>query len=65
MTSVTNRKFFSLFFLALALMVGLLASVLPVAKQINLMVLERFFEFMLPILGVGALLKYLFFEPAE
>jgi hypothetical protein len=60
MTSITSRRYCSLFFFVIALMVGLLATTLPVQKQVNLMVLERFFEFMIPILGVGALVKYLF-----
>ncbi len=46
-------------FVSLAVFVGLLASVLPPDKLMTLIAVEKFFEAMIPILGVAALLKYI------
>ncbi|MDF3055646.1 MAG: hypothetical protein K0Q74_1553 [Gammaproteobacteria bacterium] len=55
------RKIFAGFFFILALVMGLLVSILPQDQLANLFYVSRFIEVMIPILGVGALLKYLFF----
>ena len=47
------------FFTVIALLVAILASVLPQDKIVYLINVTRFFEVMIPILAVGALLKYL------
>lgn len=53
-------KIFAAFFLILALVMGALVSILPQDQLANLFYVSRFIEVMIPILGVGALLKYLF-----
>ncbi|CAN5369866.1 hypothetical protein BH10PSE19_BH10PSE19_14170 [soil metagenome] len=45
--------------IGVALVLAALAVVLPPEKINFLLVISRFFEVMLPILGVGALIKYL------
>jgi hypothetical protein len=55
-----SAKIFSAFFLVLALVMGALVSVLPQDQLANLFYVSRFIEVMIPILGVGALVKYLF-----
>lgn len=52
------KKFFTYFFAGLALLVAILATVLPQDKIVYLINITRFFEVMIPILAVGALLKY-------
>lgn len=46
--------------LGVALIVAVLAVVLPHEKLVYLGYVSRFFEIMLPFLAVGALVKYLF-----
>ena len=53
------KKMFLGFFTGVALLVAVLVSVLPKDQLIYLVNITRFFEVMLPILAVGALLKYL------
>ena len=53
------KKMFLGFFAGVALLVAVLVSVLPKDQLIYLVNITRFFEVMLPILAVGALLKYL------
>jgi hypothetical protein len=55
-----SKRFFSLFFLILALVIGMVASLAPFHLYQQLSIILRFFEFMVPVLAVGALLKYLF-----
>ena len=53
------NKMFKGFFAGLALLVAVLVSVLPKEQLVYLVNITRFFEVMIPILAVGALLKYL------
>jgi hypothetical protein len=53
-------KVFAIVIFALAILMGLLVSVLPQDQLANLFYVSRFVEVMIPILGVGALIKYLF-----
>jgi hypothetical protein len=43
-----------------ALFMGLMACILPANRLEELLVYIKLFEVMLPILGVGALIKYMF-----
>jgi|688.fasta_scaffold206042_2 hypothetical protein len=54
------RTFFAIFFVAIALLLALLASVLPQGQLTSIVYFSRFFDIMLPVLAVGALIKYLF-----
>ena len=54
------RKIFSLLVVLFALIVAVLVSVVPEAHLANLVYVSRFIEVMIPILGAGALIKYLF-----
>lgn len=47
-------------FLVLALIMGIAVSVLPQEQLVSLVYVSRFIEVMIPILAVGALIKYLF-----
>ncbi len=55
-----GSKIFAIIILILAILMAVLVSVLPQDQLANLFYVSRFFEVMIPILGVGALLKYLF-----
>ena len=55
-----RSKVFPVIILILALVMGVLVSVLPQENLANLFYVSRFIEVMIPILGVGALIKYLF-----
>lgn len=54
-----NCKFFVMFFTFLALLLGVLAVSMPMDWLGFVMMFSRFFEVMIPVLAVGALLKYL------
>lgn len=54
------RKMFPLLILALALAMAVLVSVLPASRLTALYYISRFIEVMIPVLGAGALIKYLF-----
>jgi hypothetical protein len=54
------RKLFSIFVLVVALLIATLVSVLSQEKLASLFYLSRFIEVMIPVLGAGALIKYLF-----
>jgi hypothetical protein len=54
------RKMFSVLILTFALIVAVLVSVLPEGRLAGLFYVSRFVEVMIPILGAGALIKYLF-----
>ena len=47
----------------IAIVVGILAFTLPHDEIVKLILFRDFFEFSLPILGFGALIKYLFTCP--
>lgn len=53
-------KIFAIIIVLIALAVALLASFLPLEHISYAMLTSKFFDIMLPILAVGALLKYLF-----
>lgn len=52
-------RFFVIFIILIALVVGILAITLPRDALIRLIVFRDFFDITLPILGFGALVKYL------
>ena len=49
-------------FLVIAVLAGVLVSIPAAQKYFDVMVIIRFFQAMLPIMAVGALMKYLFKE---
>jgi len=51
---------FAIIVILLAAVMGILVSTLPQESLANLFYVSRFIEVMIPILGVGALIKYLF-----
>lgn len=53
------NKVFFLVVIVLALVLGTLEAVLPTHRLADLMVIQKFFTGMIPVLGVGALVKYL------
>ena len=52
-------KIFTIVFVAIAVLMALLAIFLPPEHIEYLIVVSKFFDVMLPVLAVGALLKYL------
>jgi hypothetical protein len=52
-------KLLAAIFIGLALILAVLASVLPQDKLASIIYFSRFFDIMLPVLAVGALIKYL------
>jgi len=54
------RKIFSVVIVLIALVMAVLVSVLPQEKLASLFYASRFVEVMIPFLGAGALIKYLF-----
>jgi len=54
------RKLFSVLIVLLALVIAGLVSALPQDKLASLFYVSRFVEVMIPVLGAGALIKYLF-----
>jgi len=53
------KKFFVFGTIALAVILGLLAVFWPQDRLADIVYISRFFDVMLPILAVGALIKYL------
>jgi hypothetical protein len=53
------NKVLAIVFIVIALLLALLASVLPQDKLVSVIYISRFFDIMLPVLAVGALIKYL------
>lgn len=53
------KRVFVGFIIAVALILAVLASVLPQQSLASLIYVSRFFDVMLPVLAVGALIKYL------
>lgn len=53
-------KIISFLTIIIALTMATLASTLPLERLQSVVLALRFFESMLPVLGVGALVKYLF-----
>lgn len=54
------RKMFPIIVVLIALLMAVLVSVLPQDRLANLFYVSRFIEVMIPVLGAGALIKYLF-----
>lgn len=52
-------KVFGIVIIVLAVVMGILASVVPVSHIMNILLVMKFFNAMIPILGVGALVKYI------
>lgn len=57
-----NSKVISILFVVVALVLGLLVTFLPHDQLAQIVYVERFFDVMIPVLAVGALVKYLFFS---
>jgi uncharacterized membrane protein len=61
---MTNKNMFytilPIVTVVIAVIVAILAFALPMDKLSTVILISRFFEIMLPILAVGALIKYLF-----
>lgn len=53
-------KYITRILAAIAVVVGILSLTLPIEKAAAIVAVENFFGVMLPILAVGALLKYIF-----
>lgn len=53
-------KMFAIIIVVIAAIVGIVVTVLPAEDLSNIVFLPKFFEAFLPILGAGALIKYLF-----
>ncbi len=53
-------KMGALVFVIIAVLMGILACALPADQVGHLLIVAKFFDVMLPILGAGALIKYLF-----
>lgn len=52
-------KIFALVFIVIALLLAIFASILPQERLTSIIYITRFFDIMLPVLAVGALVKYL------
>ncbi|MBA2655204.1 MAG: hypothetical protein H0U71_09110 [Gammaproteobacteria bacterium] len=55
-----SGKLFALLFIIIALLLAGFASILPQDRLASIIYITRFFDIMLPVLAVGALIKYLF-----
>ena len=55
-----GSKVFAIVVVVVALIMGVLASVLPSERLADLALLSKFFLSMVPVLLVGALIKYIF-----
>ena len=53
------KKVFVLVVIGLAVLLGILEAVLPTDRLADLLIIQKFFTGMIPILGVGALIKYI------
>lgn len=54
------RKVFAIIFIILAVIMGLAVTFMPQESLMPLYNISRFIEIMIPVLAVGALIKYLF-----
>lgn len=52
-------KVFITLIIALAIILGVLATVWPQERLADIIYISRFFDVMIPVLAVGALIKYL------
>ncbi len=53
-------KVFSIIVIALGVVLGIIAALVPAESLSGLAFIPKFFEIFIPILGAGALIKYLF-----
>jgi hypothetical protein len=53
-------KILAIVFLVLALIMGIAVTVIPQERLMDLVYISRFIEVMIPVLAVGALIKFLF-----
>lgn len=53
-------KIFAVIVILVALIMAIAVTVLPQERLADLFYVSRFIEIMIPVLGVGALIKYLF-----
>ena len=53
------RKIFAVIVIAIALILAILATVWPQERLSDIIFVSRFFDVMIPVLAVGALIKYL------
>ncbi|GAB4391242.1 MAG: hypothetical protein Tsb005_00180 [Gammaproteobacteria bacterium] len=56
---MSRLKIFLIVMIALAVLMGILAIALPISLMQGVIYVTRFFEVMIPVLAVGALIKYL------
>jgi len=54
-----SKKLYTLVIVIIALVLAVLATVWPQERLADIIYISRFFDVMLPVLGVGALIKYL------
>lgn len=53
------KKVFAIVIIAAALILGILATAWPQERLADIIYISRFFDVMLPILAVGALIKFI------
>ncbi len=60
-TGVKNmgHKIFAIAVIVIAIALALLASFLPQERLVDVVYVSRFFDVMIPVLAVGALVKYI------
>jgi len=56
---------FKIIVIAIALILAVLATFWPQARLADIIIISRFFDVMLPVLAVGALVKYLWKGPGK
>jgi hypothetical protein len=58
-------KIFAMVIVVMAVLLAVLASILPQERLDYIIVVSRFFDIMVPVLAVGALVKYICSCPAK
>ena len=53
------ERVIAIIFVAIALILGILVTIWPQARLADVVYISRFFDVMLPVLAVGALVKFL------
>lgn len=53
-----SNRVFAIVVIAIALVLAIAATLMPPEKLANIIYVSRFFDVMLPVLAVGALIKY-------
>jgi hypothetical protein len=54
-----SGKVFSITVVIIAVLIGILVCVVPMTSIMSVLLVMKFFQAMIPVLGVGALLKYI------